>query len=108
MTAGTFPDVDVLFSSSDLAGAPTGSRLPHAPDEPTLCALYAHPPAPTGRSAFVRASMISTIDGASWGADERSGSINSQADYRVFRVLRALSDIVLVGAGTARAEDTRR
>src|SRR5664280_1102932 len=33
-----------------------------------------------------------------------SGSINTGADKAVFGLLRALSDVVLVGAGTARAE----
>lgn len=103
MTGRTFPDVDVLLSTGP-GDAPAGSRLRHSPDEPELCSLYAHPPAPDGRSALVRASMISTIDGAAWGDDGRSGSINGQADYRAFRVMRALADIVLVGAGTARTE----
>ena len=48
--------------------------------------------------------MISTLDGAATGAGGVSGGINGDADYRVFRVLRALADVVLVGAGTVRAE----
>lgn len=52
----------------------------------------------------VRANMVSTLDGAATGADHVSGSINGPADFRVFRVLRALADVVLVGAGTARGE----
>ncbi|MEP7765110.1 dihydrofolate reductase family protein [Sanguibacter sp. 25GB23B1] len=105
MTDQTFPDLEVLLATGPGAlGAPAGSRLRHSPDEPELCSLYAHPPAPDGRSALVRASMISTIDGAAWGDDGRSGSINGQADYRAFRVMRALADIVLVGAGTVRTE----
>ncbi|WP_278234575.1 dihydrofolate reductase family protein [Isoptericola sp. AK164] len=85
---------------------PTLSRLlPHAdeippdPAERTLAALYALPEHP-----WVRVNMISTVDGAAWGPDGQSASINDAADWRVFRVLRALADVVLVGAGTARQE----
>ena len=47
--------------------------------------------------------MISTLDGAIT-IQGRSGSIGGPADRAVFQVLRALADVVLVGAGTARAE----
>lgn len=100
MRARSLPDLDVLLAP----GSPAGTRLRHVPDEPELVALYAHPSSPDGRTSVVRASMISTIDGASWGTDGRSGSINGDADYRAFRVMRALADIVVVGAGTARTE----
>ncbi len=49
-------------------------------------------------------NFVSTVDGAATGADGRSGSINNDADGRVFHLLRELSDVVIVGAGTARAE----
>ena len=100
MSARSLPDLDVLVGP----GSPAGTRLRHVPDEPELVNLYAHPSPPDGRTSCVRASMISTIDGASWGTDGRSGSINGDADYRAFRVMRALADTVLVGAGTARTE----
>ncbi|MDM7853512.1 dihydrofolate reductase family protein [Cellulomonas alba] len=82
-----------------------GSRLEAAPDEVELMGLYndripVHPP----RGVHVRANMIGTIDGAATGADHVTGSINGSADWRVFRVLRALADVVLIGAGTARDE----
>lgn len=64
---------------------------------------------PTDRSArWVRANFVSTLDGAATGADGRSGSINSEADHVVFELLRALSDCVVVGAGTVRAEGYSR
>lgn len=100
MTELHLPHLDVLLAP----GMPAGTRLPYLPAEHELAALYAHPPAAAGRNAFVRASMISTVDGAAWGADGRSGSINGDADHRAFRVLRALADVVLVGAGTVRTE----
>ena len=94
------PTLDVLL--------PTG-REPIGPDdgEHTLAELYAHPDPLPGRVAYVRANMVSTIDGAATGADHVSGSINNAADHRVFGVLRAAADVVLIGAGTARAEGYR-
>jgi riboflavin biosynthesis pyrimidine reductase len=79
-----------------------GEQIPAAPGEPILTSLYRHPAA-TGE-VYVRANMISTLDGAATGPDRVSGSINGAADARVFRVARAAADIVLIGAGTARAE----
>lgn len=62
--------------------------------------LYAVP-----RRPWLRANMVSTVDGAATGPDGRSGSINNDADHRVFRTLRGLADAVVVGAGTARTEE---
>jgi len=56
----------------------------------------------------VRANFVSTLDGSAVGGDGRSGSINTEADGRVFHLQRELTDCVLVGAGTARAEGYRR
>ncbi|MCL3862229.1 dihydrofolate reductase family protein [Actinotalea sp. K2] len=89
---------------------PAGSGDPIGPDpaEARLSALYAYPGASgSGRWAWLRGNMISTVDGASTGADGRSGSINGPADLRVFTTLRALADVVLVGAGTVRSEGYR-
>jgi riboflavin biosynthesis pyrimidine reductase len=73
-----------------------------APDdsEAALAELYAYP----DEGCWVRANMVSTLDGAATGADGRSGTVNTPADHRVFHVLRGLADVVLVGAGTVRAE----
>jgi riboflavin biosynthesis pyrimidine reductase len=84
------PGLDLLL--------PAPRPVPLAAREEDLAALYAHP------AGLVRANMVSSVDGAAWGADHRSGTINDAADFRVFRVLRALADVVVVGAGTARAE----
>lgn len=56
---------------------------------------------------FVRANMVSTIDGAAAGSNGLSGTINNASDFRVFQVLRALAQVVVVGAGTARKEGYR-
>ncbi|NLG20037.1 MAG: hypothetical protein GX555_01220 [Actinomycetales bacterium] len=57
-----------------------------------------------GPGPSVRANFVTTLDGHATGGDGLSGSINSAADKQVFDVLRALADVVVVGAGTIRAE----
>ena len=52
----------------------------------------------------VRLNVVSTVDGAAAGPDGLSGSIGSAADGRVFDVLRAWADVVLIGRGTYAAE----
>lgn len=69
-------------------------------DESDLADEYAYPSA--GR--WVRASAISSIDGAAQGPDRLSGSLGTDADRRLLALLRGLADVVLVGAGTVRAE----
>ncbi len=59
---------------------------------------------PAGRS--LRVNFVASLDGAI-SVEGRSGGLGSDGDRRVFRVLRALADAVLVGAGTARAEGYR-
>ncbi len=56
------------------------------------------------RAPFVRLNIVATVDGAAAGPDGRSGSINTAADHRVFEVLRAWADVVLIGRGTYDAE----
>jgi riboflavin biosynthesis pyrimidine reductase len=52
---------------------------------------------------WVLVNMITSLDGAV-AIDQRSGGLGGPADQRVFHLLRDLADVVLVGAGTARAE----
>jgi riboflavin biosynthesis pyrimidine reductase len=52
---------------------------------------------------FVRCNMISTLDGAIT-LNGRSGMLGGPADHRIFQILRSLADVILVGAGTVRAE----
>lgn len=51
----------------------------------------------------VRLNFVASIDGAAT-ADGLSAGLSSPADKRVFDILRRLCDVVLVGAGTLRAE----
>lgn len=74
-------------------------------EDDDLAELYAYPA--DLDAPWVRANFVSTLDGAASGADGRSGSINSDADKRVFGLLRSLADVILVGAGTARTEGYR-
>jgi riboflavin biosynthesis pyrimidine reductase len=69
-----------------------------------LADLYAYPD-PLPAHGWVRASMVSTLDGSATGRDGLSGTIGAAADRMVFDVLRALADVVVVGTGTTRAEN---
>lgn len=75
--------------------------------ELSLPGLYAYPdePAHAGRP-WIRANMVASADGAAT-VSGRSGGLSREADRTVFGVLRALADVVLVGAGTVRAEAYR-
>lgn len=67
--------------------------------EPDVPAAY---PWPAER--WVRAMMVTTLDGAAAGPDGLSGSISSEADKCVFDAVRQFADVILVGAHTIRAE----
>jgi riboflavin biosynthesis pyrimidine reductase len=71
-----------------------------------LARLYAYPPVATHATPWVRANMIASVDGAA-AFNGRSGGLSGDADRLVFSVLRSLADVILVGAGTARAEKYR-
>jgi riboflavin-specific deaminase-like protein len=59
---------------------------------------------PEGRS--LRVNFVVSLDGAIT-VEGRSAGLGSPGDRRVFRILRALADVVLVGHGTAAAEGYR-
>lgn len=67
-----------------------------------LARLYEHRPA-SGERPFVRLNMVASVDGAVT-VDGVSGSLGGRGDRAVFEALRSLADVVLVAAGTARAE----
>src|SRR4051794_34852198 len=63
---------------------------------------YADLPVASGRPAL-RCNMIVSVDGGtSWGGV--SGALGGPADKALFPVLRSFADLVLVAAGTMRAE----
>jgi len=61
--------------------------------------VYAYP---DGRR-WLRANMVSSVDGAAV-LDGRVGSLTGPADQQLLVLLRSLCDVLLVGAGTLRAE----
>jgi len=63
-----------------------------------LASFYADPP------DGVRVNMIFSADGAA-AFGGRSGPLSCPTDQRLLRDLRSFADVVLVGAGTARAEN---
>ncbi len=54
-------------------------------------------------SSHLRVNMVSSVDGAAVVAG-RVGALTGPADQRLLVTLRALAEVVLVGAGTVRAE----
>ncbi len=63
-----------------------------------LASFYADPP------DGVRANMIFSADGAA-AFGGRAGPLSCPTDQHLLRILRGFADVVLVGAGTARAEN---
>ncbi|OBB94856.1 pyrimidine reductase family protein [Mycobacterium sp. 852002-40037_SCH5390672] len=73
-------------------------RISAIPSIVELAPFYADPP------DGVRANMIFSADGAA-AFGGRAGPLSCPTDQRLLRILRGLADVVLVGAGTARAEN---
>jgi riboflavin biosynthesis pyrimidine reductase len=90
--------VDVRILIDRAATAAPGTEL----DDAALVRAYAPPALP-----WLRVNMVSTADGAATGAGGKTGAINNPPDKRVFDLLRATADAIVVGAGTARAERYR-
>jgi 5-amino-6-(5-phosphoribosylamino)uracil reductase len=76
--------------------------LPTPADAVALIEAYPPLSARAGRPS-VRVNMIASVDGAT-AVDGASGGLGGPADRAVFAHLRSLADVVLVGAGTVRAE----
>ncbi len=97
----------IFPSSSEPLGPaePLRAGPPIKPGDPAaaglidkLAEIYAYP-----EGTWVRANMITSVDG-SIAVQGRSGGLSGPADRLVFGVLRSLADVIVVGAGTARAE----
>lgn len=84
---------------SSRAGYSAGTVFTADDAERELAMFYAPP-----QGTSLRLSMLRSRDGYSAGADGSSRSINGPVDLRILRVVRALADVVIVGAETARAE----
>ncbi|MCV7348338.1 pyrimidine reductase family protein [Mycolicibacterium rhodesiae] len=70
-------------------------------DDNRLYALYAYPA--VAERCVVRGNMIASLDGGA-STDGTSGGLGGAGDRRLFRVLRELADVIVVGAGTAHGE----
>ncbi|MCY3786356.1 MAG: dihydrofolate reductase family protein [bacterium] len=67
--------------------------------------VYGPPPRPLpGGRAWVTMCMVTSVDGAV-SVQGRSGALGGPADWAVLSALRGRADAIVVGAGTARAED---
>lgn len=77
--------------------------LPGPADDVDVVQAYAPPAGIETDRLFVRCNMISSLDGAVT-VEGRSGTLGGGADRRLFQALRSLADVVVVGAGTVRAE----
>ncbi|WP_251095365.1 pyrimidine reductase family protein [Streptomyces sp. Caat 7-52] len=91
------------------AGGPAGTAavVDREWDLAELAAAYAYPePVAGAPRPWLRANMVSSLDGAAQH-EGRSQPISSAADMRIFGTLRALADVVVVGAETVRQEGYR-
>ncbi|MGK9146485.1 pyrimidine reductase family protein [Plantibacter flavus] len=83
---------------------PTITSLVPATSEPlTLDAVIDAYTVPDRAATTVRVNFVTSLDGGAT-VDGVSGGLGRPADKTVFDVLRRLSDVVLVGAGTVRDE----
>ncbi|MGW5350963.1 pyrimidine reductase family protein [Streptomyces sp. NPDC004031] len=88
------------------AGSPDALGQPDLDTPGGLAEVYAYPEGVARGRPWLRANMVGSLDGAAV-ADGKSAPLSSPADMRIFGVLRALADVVVVGAETARREGYR-
>ncbi|GHC55429.1 pyrimidine reductase family protein [Streptomyces flavofungini] len=110
-----FPVTDHTVEPTSAKSAPAGAREGVTGDREwsldELADAYAYPAgtgagAGAGAGAWLRANMVSTLDGAAQH-DGRSQPLSNATDMRVFGTLRGLADAVVVGAETVRQEGYR-
>jgi len=73
-------------------------------DAEDLEAAYAYP----AERTWTRLNFVASLDGSTTDARGRAGGLSSKDDQRVFHLLRSMADVIVVGAGTARAEGYAR
>jgi riboflavin biosynthesis pyrimidine reductase len=71
-------------------------------DDDGLWALYSYPDGLTG--PWVRGNAVTSLDGAATTSGT-SGGLGGPGDRSLFAVQRELADVIVVGAGTVRAEN---
>src|SRR4051812_946170 len=77
--------------------------LPQPAEDVDVEVAYAVP----AGTRWLRANMVTTVDGSVTDAERLSGGLSGPADKTLFAALRTMADAVLVGAGTVRAEGYR-
>ncbi|OKJ75420.1 diaminohydroxyphosphoribosylaminopyrimidine reductase [Streptomyces sp. CB02460] len=98
-TRARLPDMRRLFPVTDLTAADASGEW----SLDRLADAYAYPAAD---GPWLRANMVSTLDGAAQH-DGRSQPISCESDMRIFGTLRGLADVVIAGAQTVRQEGYR-
>lgn len=85
---------------------PMTVRTGSGPLDPAQLQDWYAVPATAREGRWVRAGFVTSLDGRVTGADGGSGALNegSEGDHAVFEHLRDWADVVVVGAGTVRAE----
>ena len=80
-------------------------RLLPGPDcDVTIEEAYAHPLGERTDRPWCGLCMVASIDGSTV-VDGRSSALSSANDSAVLRQLRSIADVIIVGAGTIRAEE---
>jgi riboflavin-specific deaminase-like protein len=101
-TSNVHPTSTVILDSGHLSDLdPQSAEYLQAAS--AVDALYPWP----DNAPWVRANMVSSLDGRAQGSDGLTASISNAADKFIFARLRATCDVILVGAGTVRAENYR-
>lgn len=85
---------------SDAAGTLTVLQSAREVTNGDLAGLYGYP---DGAGTWLRANFIASVDGGAT-ADGKSGALGGPGDRSLFHLLRELADVIVVGAGTVRAE----
>ncbi|MFD0412669.1 pyrimidine reductase family protein [Streptomyces sp. NPDC127108] len=102
-----FPVTEHTVESTPAGSAPAPARDRAGEDREwsldELADAYAYP---AGTGAWLRANMVSTLDGAAQH-EGRSQPLSNATDMRIFGTLRGLADVVVVGAETVRQEGYR-
>ena len=80
------------------------SIYPEPAEIANLAALYHADTRHMAARPWVLLNMVASIDGAT-AVSGKSSALGDQDDLELFRILRSVADVILVGAGTVRAEN---
>jgi riboflavin biosynthesis pyrimidine reductase len=95
-------DGDSLWATGDKIGSMRRLYPEPASDTTAVEAYGVERPRPI-RRPWVGLCMVASVDGSTV-VDHRSAALSSEADRMVLSTLRSLADVIVVGAGTVRAE----